>query len=87
VIAISIDDALARARVVNYVQGKRFYFITLFDAEGRVAKMLNPSLQVHFTLIVDRAEKIVYAHAGCIPGIENELTVQGGLPALTTGEP
>jgi peroxiredoxin len=73
VIAISIDDASAQAMAINYIQGKRFNFITLFDAEGQVAKMLNPSLQIPFTLIVDRGGKIVYAHAGYVPGIENEL--------------
>jgi len=73
VIAISIDDASAQAMAVNYIQGKRFTFITLFDAEGQVARMLNPSLQVPFTLIVDRGGRIVYSHAGYVPGIEAEL--------------
>jgi peroxiredoxin len=73
VIAISIDDASARAMAVNYVQGRRFDFLVLFDAEGRVAKTLNPSLQVPFTLIVDRSGRIVYSHVGYVPGIEREL--------------
>ena len=73
VIAISIDDASARAMAVNYIQGKRFDFLVLFDAEGRVAKTLNPSLQIPFTLIVDRGGRIVYSHAGYVPGIEQEL--------------
>lgn len=76
VIVISVDDASARAMAVNYIQGKRFNFITLFDAEGRVAKTLNPSLQIPFTLIVDRDGKIVYSHAGYVPGIEAELTAR-----------
>jgi peroxiredoxin len=73
VLAISIDDASAQAMAVNYVQGKRFNFILLFDAEGRVAKMLNPAMQIPFTLIVDRGGRIVYSHAGYVPGIEKEL--------------
>jgi peroxiredoxin len=76
VIAISIDDASAQAMAVNYVRGKRFTFVVLFDAEGRVAKMLDPSLQVPFTLIVDRAGRIVYSHAGYVPGIEDELVAR-----------
>jgi peroxiredoxin len=73
VIAISIDDASAQAMAVNYIQGKRYNFITLFDAEGQVAKILNPALQIPFTLIIDRGGKIVYTHAGYVPGIEKEL--------------
>jgi peroxiredoxin len=73
VIAISIDDASAQAMAVNYIQGKRYNFIALFDAEGQVAKILNPALQIPFTLIIDRGGKIVYTHAGYVPGIEKEL--------------
>jgi peroxiredoxin len=73
VIAISIDDASAQAMAVNYIQGKRYNFIALFDSEGQVAKILNPALQIPFTLIIDRGGKIVYTHAGYVPGIEKEL--------------
>jgi cytochrome c biogenesis protein CcmG, thiol:disulfide interchange protein DsbE len=73
IIAISIDDASAQAMAANYIQGKRFDFITLFDAEGLVAKMLNPSLQIPFTLIVNRRGEIIYSHAGYVSGIEKEI--------------
>jgi thiol-disulfide isomerase/thioredoxin len=76
IIAISIDDASAQAMAVNYIQGKRFDFITLFDAEGQVAKMLNPALQIPFTLIVNRRGEIVYSHAGYVSGIEKEIMVK-----------
>jgi len=73
VIAISIDDASARTAAESYIRGKGFDFITLFDAEGRVAKDLNPSMKIPFTLIIDRQGTIVYTHSGYIPGIESEI--------------
>jgi cytochrome c biogenesis protein CcmG, thiol:disulfide interchange protein DsbE len=76
IIAITIDDASAQAMAANYIQGKRFNFITLFDAEGLVAKMLNPSLQIPFTLIVNRRGEIIYSHAGYVSGIEKEITAK-----------
>jgi peroxiredoxin len=73
VLAITIDDASALPAVESHVRGKRFALTVLLDPDAAVARLLDPSLRVPFTLVVDREGRIRYSHAGYMPGDEDEL--------------
>jgi cytochrome c biogenesis protein CcmG/thiol:disulfide interchange protein DsbE len=73
VVAISVDDASAYAKVGQYIQGKGFNFTVLLDPDSQVAKVLNPELKIPFTAIIDRQGTIVFTHTGYAPGDEQEV--------------
>jgi cytochrome c biogenesis protein CcmG, thiol:disulfide interchange protein DsbE len=74
VVAISVDDSSAYTKVSQYIKGKGFKFTVLLDPDSQVAKVLNPELKIPFTVIIDQAGAIAYAHTGYAPGDEQEIS-------------
>jgi len=73
VLAISIDDPSAFAKVESYVKGKQFAFTVLLDPDSSVARIFTPNNRLPFTVIIDMQGKIAYSHTGYMPGFEKEL--------------
>lgn len=73
VVAISVDDSSAYAKVSQFIKGKGFKFTVLLDPDSQVAKVLNPELKIPFTVIIDKAGAIAYTHTGYAPGDEQEV--------------
>ena len=71
VVMISIDAPKSQMRAKNYLKGKNYKFITLFDAEKALAKKLNVTNPPH-SFILDGTGEIVYSHLGFEPGMEAE---------------
>ncbi len=69
VVLVSIDAPKSQMKAKNYLKGKEFKFITLFDAEKTLAKKLNVS-NPPLTIILDKTGEIVYTHNGFEPGKE-----------------
>lgn len=73
VLAVSIDEPSAHTMVNSYIKGRGFEFTVLLDPDNNVARIVNPSLKIPFTLIIDKSGEIKYTHTGYIPGIEKEI--------------
>ncbi len=71
IIAVTIDDARATAKVKSLVKGKKWPFEILFDTNKELYKALNISAVPHIMIINEN--KIVWTHSGYMPG--NEITV------------
>ncbi|HOH97787.1 MAG TPA: TlpA disulfide reductase family protein [Candidatus Cloacimonadota bacterium] len=71
VVLISIDAPKSQSKAKNYLKGKNFKFVTLFDSEKSLAKKLNVSNPPH-TFILNPDGEIVYTHLGFEPGTEKE---------------
>lgn len=71
-IAVSIDDARAAAKVKPMVAEKGWPFQILLDTNQELMRALHFQT-VPYTIIVDRSGKIVYTHSGYLPGDELEL--------------
>lgn len=69
VVMISIDSARDIARAKNYLRGRNYNFIGLFDSNRSLADQLNVTNPPH-TLILDKEGNIVYTHVGFEPGQE-----------------
>ncbi len=71
-IAITIDDARALAKVKPLVETKGWTFEIMSDVNGDLKRALNfPS--VPQTYLLDKNGKIVYSHSGYLPGDEDGL--------------
>lgn len=85
VVLVSLDAPKMQTKAKNYLKGKDFRFVTLFDADKILAKKLNVVNPPH-TFIVAKSGEIVYSHLGFEPGNEAEYELQIrallGLPAL-----
>lgn len=75
VVLISIDAPKMQNRAKNYLRGRDFEFITLFDPDKTLAKKLNVVNPPH-TFILDQTGEIVYSHLGYEAGIEAEYERQ-----------
>ncbi len=75
VVLVSIDAPKMQNRAKNYLRGKNFKFITLFDPDKTLAKKLNVVNPPH-TFILDKDGEIVYSHLGYEAGIEAEYEHQ-----------
>lgn len=85
VVLVSLDAPKQQTKAKNYLKGKNFRFVTLFDPDKILAKKLNVVNPPH-TFIVAKSGEIVYSHLGFEPGNEAEYELQIrallGLPAL-----
>ena len=71
VVLVSIDAAKFQSKAKNYLKGKNFNFLALFDPEKALAKKLNVTNPPH-SFILDPKGEIVYSHLGFEPGVEVE---------------
>jgi peroxiredoxin len=69
VVLISLDAPKSQMKAKNYLKGKDFKFVTLFDAEKSLARKLSVSNPPH-TFILNKDGEIVYSHIGFEPGTE-----------------
>lgn len=71
-IAVTVDNAKNTMKVKPFVDGKGWEYDVLFDSNEDLKRALNvPS--VPYTLLIDKAGKIVYTHNGYVEGDEFEL--------------
>ncbi len=71
-IAISVDNARAMARVKPMVVEKGWPYQIFIDPNQNLMRALNFQTVPH-TILLDRNGKIVYSHSGYLPGDEIEL--------------
>ena len=69
VVLVSVDAPKDIVKAKNFLKGKDFKFIPLFDSEKILAKKLNVSNVPH-TFILDKTGEIVLQHIGFEPGAE-----------------
>lgn len=69
VVLISIDSPKNQMKAKNYLKGKNYKFVTLFDSEKTLAKKLNVVNPPH-SFILNQTGEIVYTHVGFEPGTE-----------------
>ena len=72
VVAITIDDARALAKVPGMVKNKRWDYIILSDANQDLQRALNFQ-SVPQTFLLDQKGNIVFSHTGYVSGDEYEL--------------
>lgn len=70
VVAISIDAARHTSAVKTYVKSRKYTFTTLHDRDTTVVGQYNPSKVVPYTVVIDRAGRMVQIHAGYSIGDE-----------------
>jgi cytochrome c biogenesis protein CcmG, thiol:disulfide interchange protein DsbE len=71
-VAVSVDDARAAAKVKPMVAEKGWPFRILIDTNQELMRSLHFQ-SVPYTIIIDRQGQIVYNHSGYLPGDELEL--------------
>ncbi len=77
VVLVSMDAPKTQAKAKNYLKGKNFKFVTLYDPDKTLAKKLNVTEPPH-TFILDKTGEIVMEHKGFVAGDEGayELKVR-----------
>jgi peroxiredoxin len=75
VVLVSIDAPKTQSKAKNYLKGKDYQFLALFDPDKTLTKKLNVSNPPH-TFIIDKSGEIVYSHLGFEPGVEAEYEHQ-----------
>lgn len=75
VVLVSIDAPKMQAKAKNYLKGKDYKFLALFDPDKTLAKKLNVTNPPH-SFILDQSGEIVYSHLGFEPGTEAEYEAQ-----------
>lgn len=76
VLGISEDDAKADAMVKPRVKALGVTYMILRDPQTTVVAQFNPSKNLPFTAVVDRAGALASTHAGYAPGDENTLRAE-----------
>ncbi len=71
-VTISIDDSRAAAMVKAYTKSQGWTWPVYLDQNSDLKRSLNFQ-NVPFTMIVDKAGKVVYQHTGYEEGGENEV--------------
>jgi len=71
-LAITIDNARALAKVKPMVESKRWEYTVLSDVKQELQRALNFQ-SVPMTFLINQAGEIVYKHTGYTPGDEYEL--------------
>jgi thiol-disulfide isomerase/thioredoxin len=71
-IAVSIDDARATAKVMPLVNGKNWDYEILLDQNGDFKRAMNVNLIPH-TFVIDGQGEIVWQHTSFSEGAELEL--------------
>ncbi|MEI6311127.1 MAG: TlpA disulfide reductase family protein [Bacteroidota bacterium] len=72
VIAISIDDSRATAKVKTYVNGEGWDYQVLLDVNSDLKRAMGIQ-SVPYTAVVDKTGNIVYEHNSYVEGDELEL--------------
>ena len=72
ILAISIDDQRALAKVAPLVQSKGWPYTILTDVNQQLKNALNFQ-SIPQTFLLDKEGKIVFEHTGYVPGDEYEL--------------
>ncbi len=75
VVLISIDAPRDQTRAKNYLKGRNFNFITLYDPDKSLASQLNVAEPPH-TFILDKNGEIVMEHLGFTAGVESEYEMK-----------
>ncbi len=75
VVLVSIDAAKNQNRAKNYLKGKNFAFVTLYDPDKTLAKKLNVGEPPH-TFILDKTGEIMMEHKGFTAGVEAEYEMK-----------
>lgn len=73
VVAVSVDDARARDRALEYVAANRFPFRVWLDPDERAITAFSAS-SLPITLVIDRRGVIVFRRDGVITASDPELT-------------
>ncbi|MCB0685341.1 MAG: TlpA family protein disulfide reductase [Saprospiraceae bacterium] len=71
-IAVSVDDARAAAKVKPMIAEKGWPYRVFIDTNQSLMRSLHFQT-VPYTILVDKNQKIVYTHSGYLPGDELEL--------------
>ncbi|MEM6965040.1 MAG: TlpA disulfide reductase family protein [Bacteroidota bacterium] len=71
-VAVTIDNARAMAKVPGMVKSKKWDYIVLSDVKQELMRALNFQ-SVPQTFLVDQDGNIVYSHSGYVSGDEYEL--------------
>lgn len=71
-VAVSVDDQRASARVKPYVDGQAWEYTVLLDKNQDLQRALNFQ-SVPYTIVVDENGEIIYTHSGYVEGDEYEL--------------
>jgi peroxiredoxin len=71
--AISVDGPESVAQVRGVARQLRLPFPVLLDQESRVVALYNPRRSAPYTVIIDKAGRVVGQHEGYTPGDENGL--------------
>ena len=72
IFAVSIDDARTMQRVGPFVNGKKWTYDFLLDANSDFKRTLNVNMPPH-TFLVNGKGEIVWQHVGYVDGNEDEL--------------
>ncbi len=73
VLSISTDDSRTRAAVRKTVKQKKLVMPVLLDPEGKVTSVLNPRVQMPYTIYVDHLGNEAGHHDGYTPGDEAKM--------------
>lgn len=71
-VAVSIDDAKTMQRVSSFVNGRKWPYEFLLDANSDFKRSLNVNMPPH-TFLVNGKGEIVWQHVGYVDGNEDEL--------------
>ncbi len=63
-LAISMDDAQTQSRLRGVVRRYRWKMPVLTDADGRLARAMNPKGSAPFTLLLDRQQRLSFSKEG-----------------------
>ncbi len=69
IVAVSIDDSRSSTKVKPTVEGQRWEYEVLLDANQDLKRQLNIQ-SVPFTVVVDATGKIAFTHSGYVDGDE-----------------
>lgn len=71
VVMVSIDAPARVNTAKNFLRGRNYDFVTLFDSNKSLAQMLGVDMPPH-AFLVDTEGNIVYSHVSFEPGTEME---------------
>jgi len=74
-LAISIDDQRALAKVAPMAQNNEWPYTILLDTDGALMQALGVQA-IPYTILIDQQGNIAYSHSGYAPGDELELEDQ-----------
>jgi peroxiredoxin len=75
-IAVNVDPADTESSVRQYVRQQRFRFKVLLDQETEVANRFNPTMDLPYSVMIDRTGRIAHVHQGYRIGDENSISLE-----------